>query len=562
MSKNPQRIPLDIAQSVLAESGSESLYCHYGLFHQDENEVNDLFVGQQQFSQYLVERVSKACVQGAEILLIGPSMPAAAMELRSKGFKPKVVSDLQYPIPEAFSKSAAVVLEGSFTPLDQLPLLRYVKNVLQENGTLLLFGEYLLAEDTIAAPSVPSKTSLLKLSKRLGFELELAADLSESAIRSLNILREKSQLKLERPKWDELSSAIAILIEEFHAQRRSFELFQFTYNRKHIAEFPAADYLVNGEFAGIDISALFTASFGHAFDQELWHWKYLVGHGKSVVAKERPDGDIVSHYGGAPRDIQYFGASHKAIQVCDVMVDPRLRRHYGKSSLFFKTAATFLEREIGFSVAHLLGFGFPNKKTMKLAIRLGLYEKTDDFVELCLSASAQQNEPVIRLVEVNPENKAHREKITHLWQTMLKHYDDSIIGVRDWDYFNYRYFQHPLGRRGGYRRLFVEDIASGETVAALVLREHGGQSLLMEYIGDPFDMEWRLDQLLNCCEHAEILGMLKLWLTKSWVKRLAISSAVENNLGIEIPCNSWNAGPSAESLYGKWWLTAGDMDFL
>jgi hypothetical protein len=32
-------------------------------------------------------------------------------------------------------------------------------------------------------------------------------------------------------------------------------------------------------------------------------------------------------------------------------------------------------------------------------------------------------------------------------------------------------------------------------------------------------------------------------------------------LGIEIPCNSWNPGPPAELLYGKWWLTAGDMDF-
>jgi hypothetical protein len=54
---------------------------------------------------------------------------------------------------------------------------------------------------------------------------------------------------------------------------------------------------------------------------------------------------------------------------------------------------------------------------------------------------------------------------------------------------------------------------------------------------------------------------IALWLTKGWVEALAIPNAQIRDLGIEIPCNSWNPGPPAELLYGKWWLTAGDMDF-
>ena len=54
----------------------------------------------------------------------------------------------------------------------------------------------------------------------------------------------------------------------------------------------------------------------------------------------------------------------------------------------------------------------------------------------------------------------------------------------------------------------------------------------------------------------------KMWITKSYVDSICIDGAIENELGIEIPCNSWNPGPSSETLYGAWWLTAGGMDFV
>ena len=48
--------------------------------------------------------------------------------------------------------------------------------------------------------------------------------------------------------------------------------------------------------------------------------------------------------------------------------------------------ATLFEREIGYTVKHVLGFGFPNQPVMNTARRLGLYGKVDDFLALAFDA--------------------------------------------------------------------------------------------------------------------------------------------------------------------------------
>ena len=53
-----------------------------------------------------------------------------------------------------------------------------------------------------------------------------------------------------------------------------------------------------------------------------------------------------------------------------------------------------------------------------------------------------------------------------------------------------------------------------------------------------------------------------MWITRAWADKVKIDGVIINELGIEIPCNSWNRGPSSKELLGAWWLTAGDMDFI
>ncbi len=560
MSRHLQILPVEIAHIAMEVNSQTDRCWHYGLF-EHELESDDLLAAQQRFTGVLSEAVLQSTQAGQSVLFIGLSLNAAASMLEQLE-RQVIFSKPEANLQLGTSKFSAIVIEGSFKYLDQLPLLRFVKNHLHPGGVLILFGEFLVDDSEILPAEIPNLSSLKQLSQRLGFALKEEKDCTESAVRSLTILEQKSEQLEQLSAKLSLIEAIHAIKDEFVSGRRCFSIFQFSYSPETLSKFPNAEFLANGEFTGTDIDKLFESSFGHQFDEELWRWKYAIGKGKSIAAKETPDGEIVSHYGGAPRDIYFFGALTKAIQVCDVMVAPAMRKYYGKSSLFFKSAATFLEREIGNSVGHLLGFGFPNQKAMNIALRLGLYEKTDDFIELSVSANTGTSSGATRLIDIDCENLSHQESVDELWQEMREECGDYIVGVRDWHYFEYRYFQHPTGKRRGYSRLFLVDALTDERLAALVLKEYGGETLLMDIICKPSDVALRQQQLLDSGLNNQIVGPLKFWITKAWVSRLELNGVVENNLGIEIPCNSWNKGPSAQSLYGKWWLTAVDMDFL
>ena len=242
------------------------------------------------------------------------------------------------------------------------------------------------------------------------------------------------------------------------------------------------------------------------------------------------------------------------------MVMPEQRTRYGNGSLFFKVAATFLEREIGNTVDHLLGFGFPNKKTMRLAIRLGLYEKTDDFVELRLPMVSGEQQR-FSFAPYDAQDPQQQEQLERLWGRMREDFATGIIGIRDQVYLDYRYTQHP--HRDSYTIERLQD-SQGETVALLVSKLSGEARLLLDVICP----RAQLSSVLAGCTEAfaaksenEPPRQLLFWVTQAWLSELMIPGATVHDLGIEIPCNSWNPGPAASKLYGKWWLTAGDMDF-
>ena len=351
---------------------------------------------------------------------------------------------------------ATVIIEGTVPYLDQLALLAEAKRILTATGQLVLFGEYLDDDTRIERSALANLTSIRQLSERLGFQLQQEQDCSESALASVQVLLEKSAdlrqqiLAANTMDASALQSAIEQLrfIErELKEGRRTLRIFSFKRDSQARGEYANAEYGDIDSFAPIEIKTLFEESFNTEFDQDQWQWKYQQGNGRCVVARAEPGGHIVSHYGGAPRDILYFGEPNVAIQVCDVMVLPEIRRHYGKQSLFFKTAATFLEREIGFTVRQLLGFGFPNQKAMNIALRLGLYEKTDDFVEL-IYQQPENSEPQLLISPADLEDVNQAAEVDALWGQMAPAFSDGIVGLRDSTYLKYRFFQHPFYKRG------------------------------------------------------------------------------------------------------------------
>lgn len=595
MTYSSKPTTLNLLSRILELEFGESRAQHYGLFEDSNAAAQDagieLLAGQQRFSAELVELVEKAGAN-AVVLLVGDTILRLAKLLAEAGqsvhwcgsknllnAEINSLASFQYAGDDfvASTKPSAVdvlVHAGSIRYLDQLALLSKSRDLLGESGQLILFGEFLVDDSRIEYSALPNLSSFEQLSKRLGFQQLENRDLSASASYTLKLMRpllEAHGEALAREAGvdivllEGLQTEFALMQDEFASGRRGFHLCVLGREPNSLYEWADVEFGDMQSFRPLEVAELFEQSFNADFDEELWNWKYVQGDGKCVVARLNKQSDIVAHYGGAPRKIAYFGEASMAIQPCDVMVHPSIRKQYGKGSLFFEVAATFLEREIGNTVNHLLGFGFPNQKTMNISKRLGLYEKTDDFIEIVYpisQASEEQEENQATIEDYDPLDVASREEIDSLWVAMKDDYRDGIIGVRDAEYIQHRYVNHPFSKAKQYRCVIIRAGSSKQALAFAVMKEHADGKLLMDLICPVAMMKPAISILKQGLSREEDGAALRLWVTSSGKDKVFTAGAIVNELGIEIPCNSWNPGPSAELLYGAWWLTAGDMDFI
>lgn len=559
---------------------------HYGLF---EDPSAELLSAQQRFDEELANLIAQQSPKGV-VLMVGDALFPLAKSLVEHGrsiywFGSSCLLDSQSGAPanlkylgDDFVASTALgsvdtlIHAGSIRYLDQMAILSKSRDLLDESGRLIVFNEYLHDDSRIEYSALPNFTSFEQLSKRLGFELLENRDLSSSAACSLDLvvpLIEKhgativEEFSTTNNLLEELQADFKAMQDEFACDRRGFHLCVMGRESSSVSEWADAQFGDIQSFQAVEVADLFEKSFNVDFDEKLWNWKYVQGGGKCVVARLSKDSEIVAHYGGAPRKISYFGEPSTAIQPCDVMVHPSIRKQYGKGSLFFEVAATFLEREIGNTVNHLLGFGFPNQKTMNISKRLGLYDKTDDFIEIAYPLSqlkVEQENAVIS--DYDPSDVASHEALDALWAAMRDDYNEGIIGVRDAQYIQHRYINHPFYKAGQYRCVLIREQGSLNALAFAVLKEHEQGKLLMDLVCPVAAMKSAISILKQELSKDEGNTVLRLWLTSSAKDKVFSSGAIVNELGIEIPCNSWNPGPSAEVLYGAWWLTAGDMDFI
>lgn len=581
-----------ITRTLELEFGAVQFPC-YGLFQEADLENTDpdcLQAAQERFSNSLRQQLQALLGDGAGILIVGDTLARLAADLAKQGFASSwLASQRNRELPltstenlqihtgdilefDQHTKFDCIVVQSSSRYLDQLGLLSRCRELLKAEGSILLFGEFLQDDSAIEYSLLPNLSSFKQLSQRLGYALSAELDYTASAKHSLKLFT--SILEKHRPNLvdghDVSDSEIESLLQEFDKidsefgnRRRCFRVFQLSRIPHQADEYALAEYGDIDAFEPREIAQLFEKSFDKAFDPDLWRWKYELGDGKCVIARIAKDGEIVGHYGGAPRHIRYFGSPAMAIQPCDVMVLPEIRRQYGKSSLFFKVAATFLEREIGNTVNHLLGFGFPNQKAMNIAIRLGLYEKTDDFIEVIYPDPVDHSdEQSFSVTALDLSEQRQQQDLDELWQQMCKGVMDGIIGVRNWQYIFYRYFEHPFARTNQYQCVVINDIRSNKVYAVAVLKDHLQQRLLMDLICPLERMPVAISVLNQLVSKSGEGCGLKMWITRGWLDKIKIDGATVNELGIEIPCNSWNPGPSSETLYGAWWLTAGDMDFI
>lgn len=302
-------------------------------------------------------------------------------------------------------------------------------------------------------------------------------------------------------------------------------------------------------------ASLFTAAFGYVMPEAQRQWKYAHANpfGVAVFREET----MVAFYGGMPRAIRYFGQPSRAVQIGDVMVHPTERGVLTKNGPFQLAAATFLEYQIGYGKPHLLGFGFPESKALKLATRLGLYAQVDQMVALHWPPAARRWSPRVYARPVTPNEAGI---VNTLWEDMAAAFQNSIIGVRDWAFIAHRYLAHPTV---SYQLLLVRRRWRHQPLAVVILRDRPQEEAveLVDMIATPEHFSIAVGVARRFALRA---GRKKLfaWLTQSHAPAVATATAATcHPLDIVIPTNIWSPGPDVTTLENHWWLMAGDTDF-
>lgn len=302
----------------------------------------------------------------------------------------------------------------------------------------------------------------------------------------------------------------------------------------------------------------FAELFRKAFDAEmsapLWHWKYGAGRGHGVIARRGER--IVAHYGCTRRRALYFGNAIDALQMCDVMVDPRERGIMTKQGAMFLTAATMLELYLALQPA-ALAFGFPSGRSARLGERLGLYAEVGRILEVRWPASSTRPRWRTRLRTIGRDDPDAPSLVADLWSAMRRDLRDAILVIRDWEYLTYRYFDHPQHR---YELILVTARLTGRPLGLLVLRRVGEALELLDLVAPLAQIPLLIDQARRLAGRGGATSLFA-WITRQHRSRFVDRDATVADPDVCIPTNVWVEGPGVEQLRERWWLMSGDTEF-
>ncbi len=306
----------------------------------------------------------------------------------------------------------------------------------------------------------------------------------------------------------------------------------------------------------IDISklqVLFNEIFGTQITQEFLKWKYR--DAKHLGTAIEKDEQLLSYYGGMPRDVFYRRKIIHAVQIGDVMVHPNQRGAFTRKGAFYKMADAYIEKKIGFQKEYSLAFGFPSQRAYKLGKCLGFYDVVDSLVELEWGSGKKKYLGFWSYREVK---NLDENSVSKLWEDMKYSLKESIVGVRNFKWINERYLKHP---QNTYKVLTIKRVWNKNIKAIIFLKEHEDGSLeWMDMIGNVADLPlmWTI-----AYHYMSQYGFKKLfcWITKSQVDFFKASNPIVHDIDIVIPFIVKNAVMNIKNIKNHWWLMSGDIDF-
>lgn len=302
----------------------------------------------------------------------------------------------------------------------------------------------------------------------------------------------------------------------------------------------------------LELISLFQNIFNEKMTEDFWNWKY--SKSKHNLALLNEENHIVGFYGGMTRELICFGVAKNGSQVSDTMITQYARGGVGKKSRLYKLISTYGEDNVGKNKPYCLVYGFPNYRVMKVARLLDVYTETDRIIE-CRWPSKDVKLPLSYNIL---SNKDHQE-VNALWKEMKNEFNDKIIGVRDYNYIQYRYINHP---KYTYNLYSVYD--ENQKIQSIIIgRKEKNIFRLMDIITLKKHYEKSINTAISIANELNCEELV-FWITKSQhaLFKTDTSNAIYKDIKISIATYKLLNSYKLEDIKDKWWLTAGDSDFL
>ncbi|HTQ98624.1 MAG TPA: GNAT family N-acetyltransferase [Candidatus Acidoferrum sp.] len=307
-----------------------------------------------------------------------------------------------------------------------------------------------------------------------------------------------------------------------------------------------------------DVRQLFERIFNKPMSAAFWDWKYRQSGGCGIGVWDRDI--LVGHYGGTGVTVLFEGRPVPAVQVCDVMVDNRVRHVARRLSPYFLATSTFLEHFLGQGQRYLLAYGFPSNRHLALGVHLGLYAEVGTMSEVKISAPQPRiGDWLYRWQPLTIDDTAQWQgQVERLWQAMAQSLPAAAMVVKNAARLNYRYLQNPEQR---YHLWLLTRRLTGTPLALVVVKEEAERILVMDVIGDRRRLETVL-RMTSVEANRRWQKPLMFWLSTVQADTLDLPGIEQTPLPISTPANIWTDSPAPERLRDRWWLTAGDTDYL
>ncbi len=492
------------------------------------------------------------------ILIVSAGLGSLATALERLGHNVEVLTTAWESVN--LESLDVIVFHESIRHLNLVQLFGRAYQALVDGGVLLLLDEVNLDHYASGYDGRPCLGYLLPLAQRCGFIVSEQQDLSSHAALTLDYylsaVQKHREHLLQRPESTEqtLDQFAQLLNQErcAYAQgQQGYHLLCFNKDKQLRWRVAPMD-----EQAFLAVAQLFQKAFGHPISRELWDWKYAQGRGQGVIAWA---GDqVVAHYGGITRKILYRGQPALGCQISDVMVDPTERAVLTRKGPFFLTAASQSEVSRG---KHLIGYGFPNARAMKMAVRLKLYQQVGEVAEIFWPPSQKRSLLTRLLLRIRRIDKTEEHGLdiiaAALWQSMSADLEDTIVGVRDSDWLRHRYLNHP---QYDYHVLLLSSRLSGKPTGIFVLRQEGNRCELIDLLA-PLAHFPKLIEAARAIAGLWGCEGLYGWISTSYAHNLTRCGGEQRELDVAIPTSIWTKDVDYKELQDRWWLMSGDTDF-